>query len=138
MLEHFHVPDEDRVMIRRADLLKTTTDIFESMGMSREDAELAADGLVTADIRGCETHGVSNMLRVYLQPQPPRRDDGLPRNAGDAARHDRLCDHGRRSGDGSYVWSRATCRRCAARMGGSGRQDATVCVGYFFIVSRSQ
>ncbi len=67
MLEHFHVPEKDRVMIRRADLFKTTTDIFEAMGMPHEDAELAADGLVTADIRGCETHGVSNMLRIYIQ-----------------------------------------------------------------------
>ncbi|MDA0596329.1 MAG: Ldh family oxidoreductase [Chloroflexi bacterium] len=67
MLEHFHVPEADRVMIRREDLFKTTADIFEVMGMSREDAELASDGLVTADIRGCETHGVSNMLRAYVQ-----------------------------------------------------------------------
>jgi LDH2 family malate/lactate/ureidoglycolate dehydrogenase len=65
MLDHFHVPEEDRVMIRRADLFKTTTDIFGAFGMPPEDAELAADCLVTADIRGCETHGVSNMLRVY-------------------------------------------------------------------------
>ncbi|MBT7078365.1 MAG: Ldh family oxidoreductase, partial [Chloroflexi bacterium] len=67
MLEHFHVPGADRVMIRREDLFKTTADIFAAMGMSREDAELASDGLVTADVRGCETHGVSNMLRNYVQ-----------------------------------------------------------------------
>lgn len=67
MLEHFHVPEEDRVMIRREDLFKTTTEIFEAMGMPNEDAELAAEGLVLADIRGCETHGVSNMLRNYVQ-----------------------------------------------------------------------
>ena len=54
-------------MIRREDLFKTTTDIFKAMGMPQDDAELAADGLVTADIRGCETHGVSNMLRHYVQ-----------------------------------------------------------------------
>ena len=67
MLEHFHVPEEDKVMVRRADLFKATTDLFEAFGMPREDSELAADGLVTADIRGCETHGVSNMLRVYRE-----------------------------------------------------------------------
>ncbi len=67
MLEHFHVPEKDRVMIHHQDLLKTTSDIFEAMGMPYEDAELAADALVTADRRGCETHGVSNMLRAYVQ-----------------------------------------------------------------------
>lgn len=34
--------------------------------MAREDAGLAADVLVAADLRGVETHGVSNMLRRYL------------------------------------------------------------------------
>ena len=51
MLEHFHVPEEDQVRIGRDDLLRTTTAIFGAMGMPADDAELAADGLVTADIR---------------------------------------------------------------------------------------
>jgi len=67
MLEHFHVPEEDKVFVKEEDLRKTTSDVFAAMGMPREDADLAADGLVTADIRGCETHGVSNMLRNYVQ-----------------------------------------------------------------------
>jgi L-2-hydroxycarboxylate dehydrogenase (NAD+) len=67
MLGHFHVPEEDKVFIHREDLLKTTTDVFLAMGMPLEDAELAANGLITADIRGCETHGVSNMLRNYIE-----------------------------------------------------------------------
>ena len=67
MLEHFHVPEEDKVFIRREDVLTTTTDIFLAMGMPLEDAQLAAEGLLLADIRGCETHGVSNMLRNYIQ-----------------------------------------------------------------------
>ena len=78
MLDHFHVPIEDQVRVNRDDLHRTTADIFTVMGLSQEDANLAADGLVTADIRGCETHGVSNMLRVYkklyedgnINPQP--------------------------------------------------------------------
>ncbi len=78
MLEHFHVPEEDKVMIRREDLFKTTTDIFEAMGMPHDDAELAADGLVTADIRGCETHGVSNMLRAYVQAFSEERINPTP------------------------------------------------------------
>ncbi|MGB1749152.1 MAG: Ldh family oxidoreductase [Dehalococcoidia bacterium] len=67
MLEHFHVPEEDKVFVKEDDLRKTTSDVFAAIGMPREDADLAADGLVTADIRGCETHGVSNMLRNYVQ-----------------------------------------------------------------------
>ncbi|GIT58374.1 MAG: hypothetical protein Ct9H300mP19_03220 [Dehalococcoidia bacterium] len=58
MLDHFHVPIEDQVRVNRDDLHRTTADIFTVMGLSQEDANLAADGLVTADIRGCETHGV--------------------------------------------------------------------------------
>ncbi len=67
MLEHFHVPEEDQVRVWRNDLLRTTTAVFSAMGMPTDDAGLAADGLVTADIRGCETHGVSNMLRAYVK-----------------------------------------------------------------------
>ena len=59
MLDHFHVPIEDQVRVTREDLHRTTADIFSVMGLSQEHANLAADGLVTADIRGCETHGVS-------------------------------------------------------------------------------
>ena len=36
------------------------------MGMSKKDAELSADVLIYADIRGIESHGVSNMLRRYV------------------------------------------------------------------------
>ena len=67
MLDHFHVPEEDQVKIRHEDLKRTTTAIFGAMGMPGADAELAADVLMSADIRGCETHGVSNMLRGYVQ-----------------------------------------------------------------------
>ena len=67
MLEHFHVPEKDKVFIRREYVLKTTTDIFLAMGLPLKDAQLAAEGLILADIRGCETHGVSNMLRNYFQ-----------------------------------------------------------------------
>ena len=65
MLEHFHVPEEDQVRVRRDDLERTTAAIFGAMGMPDEDAALAADGLVTADIRGCEMHGVSTNVQVH-------------------------------------------------------------------------
>ena len=66
VLEQFHVKAEDAVHVQ-ADALRTTvTSIFEKVNVPPEDARLAADVLVTADLRGVETHGVSNMLRTYV------------------------------------------------------------------------
>lgn len=48
------------------DLRRTVTDVFLKMNMPHDDAELAADVLVSADTRGVDTHGVSNMLRRYV------------------------------------------------------------------------
>lgn len=67
MLDHFHVPEKDRVTVMPQDLRKTTKEIFLKMGMPDEHAHLAMDALVVADERGCETHGVSNMLRHYVR-----------------------------------------------------------------------
>ena len=47
-------------------LNRTVTDVFLKMGMSVGDAELASEVLVSADVRGVDTHGVSNMLRRYV------------------------------------------------------------------------
>ena len=44
----------------------TVEDVFRALGLSAEDARQSADVLLYADLRGCDTHGVSNMLRVYL------------------------------------------------------------------------
>ena len=51
-------------------LRSTVQAIFEKVGVPAEDAVLAADVLVMADLRGVETHGVSNNapnLRRRLQ-----------------------------------------------------------------------
>ncbi|MCH7740452.1 MAG: Ldh family oxidoreductase, partial [Chloroflexi bacterium] len=66
MLEHFHVAAEDEVRIMPEPLRKTVTEVFLKMGMSTEDAALSADVLVSSDVRGVDTHGVSNMLRRYV------------------------------------------------------------------------
>ena len=44
-----------------------TERIFESMGVPKDDCRLAADVLLSADLRGVESHGVSNMLRKYIR-----------------------------------------------------------------------
>jgi len=67
MLEHFHVRKEDEVRVMPDDLRRTVTRVFEKMGMPGEDAALAADALVASDVRGVDTHGVSNMLRIYVR-----------------------------------------------------------------------
>ena len=66
MLERFHVPSDLAVHVAPEDMLATVVDIFLKMGMPADDADQAAEVLVYADIRGIETHGVSNMLRSYV------------------------------------------------------------------------
>src|SRR5947207_1042316 len=78
ILDRFKVPDRDQVRVSEADLRRTVTQIFEKLGVNAEDAADAADALTMTDLRGVETHGVSNMLRRYvgdyragkLEPRP--------------------------------------------------------------------
>ena len=67
MLERFKVPKEDQVNVPHESLRETVTAIFEKMGVTPDDAALGADALVSTDLRGVETHGVSNMLREYVK-----------------------------------------------------------------------
>ena len=66
MLEQFHVKEEDAVRVQPDSLRATVTVIFEKLNVPAVDAQLATDALVTADLRGVESHGVSNMLRYYV------------------------------------------------------------------------
>jgi LDH2 family malate/lactate/ureidoglycolate dehydrogenase len=67
MLDRFKVPLEDQVHVSEAALRQTVTAIFEQCNLTPEDAAIGADVLVTTDLRGVESHGVSNMLRSYVQ-----------------------------------------------------------------------
>ncbi len=67
MLERFKVPPEDEVRVPHGSLYETVESIFSKMGVSEEDAAEGANTLVNTDLRGVETHGVSNMLRVYVR-----------------------------------------------------------------------
>ena len=66
MLDRFHVPDDVAVRVPEQGMRAMVEDIFRKMGMPEEDAVQAADVLLYADIRGIDSHGVSNMLRVYV------------------------------------------------------------------------
>jgi L-2-hydroxycarboxylate dehydrogenase (NAD+) len=67
MLDRFKVPAADQVHVSEAALRQTVAAIFEKMNLTPEDAAIGADVLVTTDLRGVDTHGVSNMLRSYVQ-----------------------------------------------------------------------
>ena len=66
MLERFHVPQSEQVRVPEASLRATVERVFQGVGVPEDDARQAADVLVYADLRGVETHGVSNMLRIYV------------------------------------------------------------------------
>ena len=66
MLEHFKVPTDDQVLVAEESLHRTVTEFFVKMGETPEDANIAADTLVNADLRGVERHGVANMLKRSL------------------------------------------------------------------------
>ena len=66
MLERFHVPDQEIILIQEENLRNVTEQIFRSQGMPEKDCKLATDALISSDLRGVETHGVSNMVRAYL------------------------------------------------------------------------
>src|SRR5438046_10576672 len=67
ILERFKVPQKDQVLVSEAALRRTVTQICEKLGGSADDAADAADVLTMTDLRGVETHGVSNMLRAYVR-----------------------------------------------------------------------
>src|SRR5947208_7954060 len=77
MLERFKVPLADQVRVSAAALRQTVAAIFEQCHLTPEDAAIGADVLVTTDLRGGESHGVSNMLRSYVQSY--QRGDYNPR-----------------------------------------------------------
>jgi L-2-hydroxycarboxylate dehydrogenase (NAD+) len=67
MLERFLLLERDFPRVAEKSLRETVTTIFEKVGLDAGDARLGADVLVTADLRGVESHGVSNMLRGYVR-----------------------------------------------------------------------
>lgn len=66
MLPRFFVPTADQVLVSESALRRTVAEIFVACGVTAEDAADGANVLVSADLRGVETHGVSNMLRSYV------------------------------------------------------------------------
>ena len=67
MLERFKVPKGTEVRVSEASLREATATIFQAVGVPRDQAKEGADVLVMTDLRGVETHGVSNGLRLYVE-----------------------------------------------------------------------
>lgn len=67
MLERFHVSEDEAIRVPEPKVRSATEAIFRKMGLTDEAAALSADVLMHADIHGVDTHGVSNMLRMYVK-----------------------------------------------------------------------
>ena len=67
MLERFHVPHDEEIRIQYSELERLSSSILIKSGLTEHHADIATDVLLKADIRGVDTHGVSNMLRNYVQ-----------------------------------------------------------------------
>ena len=67
MLERFQVPATDEVIVPEDRVRAATETIFRKMGLGEQDSAQAADILILSDLRGHESHGVSNMLRRYVE-----------------------------------------------------------------------
>ena len=58
----------DRIRVDSAKLESLVAAYFEHLGMSPEHARISANTLVDSDLRGHESHGVSNFIRVLYAP----------------------------------------------------------------------
>ena len=67
MAYHFPVPEEIAVRVDAEAMRATAEGIFRKLGLPDEDARRSADVLIYADLRGIDSHGVSNMMRLYVE-----------------------------------------------------------------------
>ena len=67
MLKQFRVSDDIAVRVDSAAMRQTVREIFLTLGMPPDDAQRSVDCLLYADDRGIDSHGVSNMMRVYVK-----------------------------------------------------------------------
>jgi LDH2 family malate/lactate/ureidoglycolate dehydrogenase len=44
-----------------------TEEVFQKVGVSRDDAKLLTDSMIEANLRGVDTHGITRMLCVYVE-----------------------------------------------------------------------
>ncbi len=66
MLDRFKVPEDARVYVAAESMRRVTEAVFRHQGLDKEHAASSTDVLLMNDLRGIETHGVSNGLRRYV------------------------------------------------------------------------
>lgn len=64
--ERFKVPDAIAVRVAPDAMRALMRDLFRALGLPERDAAQSADVLVYADVRGIDSHGVSNMTPFYV------------------------------------------------------------------------
>lgn len=67
MATYFRVPDDIAVRVMPDVMHKVVVALLEHVDMTTDSATRCADALVYADVRGIDTHGVSNMMPAYLR-----------------------------------------------------------------------
>ncbi len=78
MLERFKVPKQDRVYVQQDRIRQATHDIFRHVGVDEQGAKASTDVLIVNDLRGVESHGVSNGLRRYVSEYNAGTLNGAP------------------------------------------------------------
>jgi len=66
MLDRFKVPDDNKVFVPSKKIFDVTKRILTNIGVSEEGAKNSTAVLIGNDLRGVESHGVSNGLRLYI------------------------------------------------------------------------
>ena len=67
VIENLGVESQNRVLVGDFELRRLVEQIFMKLGVPTNDAEIAADVLVTTDLRGVESHGVSGQFSSYVE-----------------------------------------------------------------------
>ena len=58
---------DDGILFPANRLRDWTQEVFQKVGVSRDDATLLTDSLIEANLRGVDTHGITRMLCVYVE-----------------------------------------------------------------------
>ena len=66
MIGHHQIPEEIAIRVPVEVMHSLVDRIFLALGLPGDDARIGADVLLYADVRGIDSHGVSNMLRHYV------------------------------------------------------------------------
>jgi LDH2 family malate/lactate/ureidoglycolate dehydrogenase len=66
MADRFTVPENIAIRVDADDMRRTVENIFMALGCPEDDARRCADVLIYADLRGIDSHGVSNMMPFYV------------------------------------------------------------------------